>query len=73
MFSLTNVIPLFANKFARLSGRRFPLARILTRPFNCFLFWHIQVVRIREWRRMADVVAGIDDAGFRSVMLDRLG
>jgi hypothetical protein len=26
--------------------------RIFARPFDCFFFWHIQILRIREQRRM---------------------
>jgi len=40
MFALSDVFHFFADKFARLSGRRFAFAFIFTGAFECFGFWH---------------------------------
>ena len=40
MFSFADVFHFFADKFARLGGRRFPFARVFFCSFDRFFFWH---------------------------------
>jgi len=40
MFTFANVVHFFANKFAGLSGRRFPLLSVAFGAFQRFLFRH---------------------------------
>jgi hypothetical protein len=44
VFAFPNVFHFFADKLARLSGRRLAFAFILARAFKCFFFWHNKMV-----------------------------
>ena len=46
MFSLTDVLHLFANKFTGLRGWRKPFAFVLVGPFNDIFFWHNNIVSL---------------------------
>jgi hypothetical protein len=44
VFTFPNVFHFFAHKLARLSGRRLAFALIFARAFNCFFFWHNNMI-----------------------------
>jgi len=50
VLSFANMFHLLPYEFACLRRRRFAFARILLRPFDCFLFWHNKLVSLQEVR-----------------------
>jgi hypothetical protein len=44
VFAFANMFHFFANKLARLCGRRFAFALVFACAFNCFFFWHNKTV-----------------------------
>ena len=48
MFAFPNVFHLFAHKLACLSGRRETFPFVFACPFNCFVFWHDEIVSLRN-------------------------
>ena len=50
MLSFANMFHFLSYEFACLRRRRFAFARILLRPFDCFLFWHNKLVSLQEVR-----------------------
>ena len=55
MFSLTNVLHLFADEFARLGRRRLSLSLVFASPFECLLFRHS--TKVSPQKRRLDVTA----------------
>lgn len=50
MFSFANMFHLLSYELACLRRRRFAFARILSRPFDYFLFWHNKLVSLQKVR-----------------------
>jgi len=50
VLAFADMLHLLPYEFACLGRRRFAFARILSSPFDCFLFWHNELVSLQKVR-----------------------